>query len=237
MSSRNNNKQPVKKPFCKVCQDAGKPESEYTSHYVRSLPDRTGKTTVTCPTLLATECRYCYKFGHTTKFCPVIEANKKFDAKVARQSQQTAEKKAVIKIPTVKASFALLAEDSSDDEVEVVKVSEPVKIIEEFPSLGAATHKQVQVMSGWASVAAKTKDQFEAEKYEQQLIANTLKRQVPPIVKKIEPVKKSWADWTDSEDEQEEFEKHYDAVARQKPILKASEIDWTAQDSESDEDW
>lgn len=235
MSSFKNN-QPAKKPYCKVCHDAGKPESEYTSHYVRSRPDRTGKTTVTCPTLLATECRYCYKLGHTTKFCPVIEANKKFDAKAARQSQPVAEKKA-IKIPTVKASFAVLAEDS-DDEVEVVKVSEPVKIVEEFPSLGTATSsKQVPVMSGWASVAAKTKDQFEAEKYEQQLIANTLKRQVPPIVKKTEPVKKSWADWTDSEDEQEEFERCYDAVAAQKPILKASEIDWTAQDSESDEDW
>ena len=74
-----------KKPFCKVCQDAGKPESEYTSHYVRSMPDKSGKTNVTCPTLLATECRYCYELGHTTKFCPVIEANKKAEEKAEDQ--------------------------------------------------------------------------------------------------------------------------------------------------------
>jgi hypothetical protein len=66
-----------KKPYCKVCFDAGKPESEYTSHWVRTLPDRNGNSSVTCPTLLGTECRYCFKFGHTAKFCPVIEKNRK----------------------------------------------------------------------------------------------------------------------------------------------------------------
>ena len=60
------------KPFCKVCQDAGKPESEYASHWVKDL---TGKTT--CPTLLNTECRYCFKLGHTAKFCDnLIKVNK-----------------------------------------------------------------------------------------------------------------------------------------------------------------
>ena len=67
-----------KKPYCKVCQDAGKPESIYTSHWVKSLPDKNGQTKTICPTLLDTECRYCFKLGHTTKFCPVLEkANKK----------------------------------------------------------------------------------------------------------------------------------------------------------------
>ena len=53
------------KSFCKVCQDSGKTETEYTSHNVR---DKCGKTM--CPTLLALECRNCFKKGHTIKYCP-----------------------------------------------------------------------------------------------------------------------------------------------------------------------
>lgn len=56
------------KTFCKVCQDAGKLEREYTSHNVR---DRTGKTV--CPTLLAQECRNCYERGHTIKYCKLLK--------------------------------------------------------------------------------------------------------------------------------------------------------------------
>ena len=77
MSSINNNtkynntsgsKRPVYKSFCKVCQDAGKPESTYTSHNVRQTQDK--NSPVTCPTLLAQECRVCYKKGHSSKYCP-----------------------------------------------------------------------------------------------------------------------------------------------------------------------
>jgi hypothetical protein len=63
-SSRNNSS---KKPFCKVCRDAGKPESEYTSHFVKDQPGPNGK--VTCPTLLNQSCRICGKTGHTSSYC------------------------------------------------------------------------------------------------------------------------------------------------------------------------
>ena len=53
------------KMFCKVCKDAKKSESVYTSHSVR---DETGK--VVCPTLLSQECKYCKEKGHTPKYCP-----------------------------------------------------------------------------------------------------------------------------------------------------------------------
>lgn len=72
-----------KKPYCKVCHDSGKPEKVYTSHWVRSLPDRQGKTTVTCPTLLATECGYCKQRGHTSKFCEALEQKKRHDGHFA----------------------------------------------------------------------------------------------------------------------------------------------------------
>jgi hypothetical protein len=68
-SSSNNNS----KPFCKVCYDAGKPEREYTSHYVKNKPGNEGK--VVCPYLLSLVCAYCKKQeGHTAKHCPVLFA-------------------------------------------------------------------------------------------------------------------------------------------------------------------
>ena len=104
-----------KKPFCKVCQDAGKTESDYTSHYVKS-----DKGIVICPTLLAVLCRYCNKKGHTIKFCPTLEQNKKEDKKHAFKIQKeetdkvnTNSKKSNKKINNM---FASLCDDTSSDE-------------------------------------------------------------------------------------------------------------------------
>ena len=58
-------------PFCGVCKSAGKPESDYTSHFTKSEPGPNG--TVVCPTLLEQECRYCHEKGHTPKFCPKLQ--------------------------------------------------------------------------------------------------------------------------------------------------------------------
>ena len=54
-------------PYCKVCRDAGRPESEYTSHYVKDQPGPEGK--VVCPTLLNQACRICKNTGHTSSYC------------------------------------------------------------------------------------------------------------------------------------------------------------------------
>ena len=58
----------LQKMFCKVCHDAGKPESIYTGHFVRASPSPDAP--VVCPTLLAQPCRYCGVAGHTVKYCP-----------------------------------------------------------------------------------------------------------------------------------------------------------------------
>jgi hypothetical protein len=235
MSSRNNKQQPVKKPFCKVCQDAGKSESEYTSHYVRSLPDRMGKSKVTCPTLLATECRYCYELGHTTKFCPVIASNKKAEERAFRLAdlKQSEDKKKAVKThekPPARGFTALIELSDSEEEPKVITTVS--KVVEEFPVLSSVAAPSAPAkLSGWATVAAKSQAEYENEKYQQELIAKSIKRQVPPAAKKVVVVpqaKKSCADWSDSEDEEEE--------EVYKPTLKASEMDWAATE-ESDEDW
>ena len=112
-----------KKPFCKVCQDAGKPESEYTSHFVRTLPDINGKSIVTCPVLNSTECRYCCQLGHTTKFCPVIEKNEKKNKKdnyAAVQYQKSEQRISAISGPAVENKYrgAFAALDCENDETQ-----------------------------------------------------------------------------------------------------------------------
>ena len=54
-------------PYCKVCHDAGRPASEYTSHYVKDQPGPGSK--VVCPTLLNQKCRICQNPGHTSTYC------------------------------------------------------------------------------------------------------------------------------------------------------------------------
>ena len=68
MSKTFNTTKTTKTPYCKVCHDAGRPESEYTSHYVKDQPGPDGK--VVCPTLLNQACRICQQTGHTSTYCP-----------------------------------------------------------------------------------------------------------------------------------------------------------------------
>lgn len=253
-----------KKPHCKVCQDAGKSEKEYTSHYVRSMPDRTGKTVVTCPTLLATECRFCFEAGHTTKFCPVIAKNKKEEAKRNyKEANKNAEEeknkpKMIIGSNKLTKFSALDMGNSSEDEEEPprnhqakTKTQTQTKNIqqeqkEEFPALlsskAAPTSTVAAHMtstSGWASIAAKTPEQYESEKYEQELLERSIKRQnptpAPAPVKKVvckipEPSfqKKSWADYSSDEEEEAAFEEAYQQVVKEK-MMK--------QQQYCDEDW
>jgi len=136
MSSQRINRNNVtasKKPFCKVCFDAGKPESDYTSHHVRSLPDRTGNTKILCPTLLNTECRYCSGVGHTTKFCPTLAAQKKKEERADKEKQRANKVEQKPKnnpINSINMFEALMSDDEEEDAVAPVK-----KEKEEFPAL------------------------------------------------------------------------------------------------------
>ena len=62
----------VTKMCCVFCRSAGKPESVWSSHWVKDAPGSKGK--VICRALLANECGYCHEIGHTPKFCPKLKA-------------------------------------------------------------------------------------------------------------------------------------------------------------------
>ena len=74
------------KPYCKVCHDSGKTESQYTSHYVKSEPGPNG--VVVCPTLLNQECRFCNQTGHTVSRCPEIAKINKQQEYVQKEQQK-----------------------------------------------------------------------------------------------------------------------------------------------------
>lgn len=147
-----------KKPFCKVCQDAGKPESEYTSHFVRTLPDINGKSIVTCPVLNSTECRYCCQLGHTTKFCPVIEKNEKRNKKTNYaeiQYQKSEQRISAISAPALENKYrgAFAALDCEEDETQANKAT-PIKNNDYFPSL-VTKETTAPVAGNWATIVAK----------------------------------------------------------------------------------
>jgi hypothetical protein len=229
-NSRNFNSQNLssaRKPHCAHCQNTGEPESVYTSHWPRSLPDRTGKSNVTCPKLLNTECAYCYKFGHTRKFCPTLKANEK-----AREHELTrfkAHEKAREYADRVKkfqpqqkqekvvtfGGFAALAHESDEEEED-----KPVKK-EEWPTLSVKSGAPApfkSVATGYAAMAAKPVRVYEPEPEtpvsSYQVLAprapKTTEDQWPTLsvksvaTKKIYP-KGSWMrDDSDSEDEDED---------------------------------
>ena len=114
------------KTFCKVCQDSGKTEKEYTSHNVR---DARGTC---CPTLLAQECRICYKKGHTSKYCSLSKA---VANPVAKDVAKAVTKQVThVKQQAPKNVFMCLDSDSDSEdekEPEVIKKTEPAPVLKE----------------------------------------------------------------------------------------------------------
>ncbi len=122
----------MNKMCCKVCCDAGKEYNVYTSHRPR---DRNG--VVVCPTLLEQECRYCFKKGHTPKFCPALQDKEKDKEKRSAKAVRTdafhrenLSRASMPKMLTNKrvASFAALMDDSDEEEEDVITMSANVTL-------------------------------------------------------------------------------------------------------------
>ena len=105
--------------ICTVCRDAGKPSSQYTSHYVKDRPG--GR--VVCPYLLSLVCRYCKKAGHTLSHCPAFQTsgqnvhpNRPRPLRPPpKSSVRPAAAITVSDAPPVKNAFQELAESSDED--------------------------------------------------------------------------------------------------------------------------
>ena len=190
MSKNSKNVVVTKKPCCKVCRDAGKPESEYTNHWVKDL---SGKTI--CPTLLNNKCRYCLKLGHTAKFCDVLAKKNKQEKYV---SQEKPIKKNVANKP--KNAFASLCFDSdSEDERE----PNDYKTCD-FPTLGVSKTNFKPEQVTWAEIATS-----KVEPVVKHTPVPAVNKPAPWVSDKPVQTKK-WSDYSDSEDEYESF--HNDII-------------------------
>lgn len=197
--------QPVVKKFCKVCQDAGKLESEYTSHNVRETKDTNSR--ILCPTLLALECRNCFKKGHTVKYCSLLkkqQLQQQISANAPnpyknKQEQKQGQKQTQNKIE--KNVFMLLESDSDDDQYEE---EEPIK--QKLAPTPVANTAFKKPALNYKSIIAITEKQVKAEEESTRLAR--LQRQEQRDTK-INTGKPKWADAESSEDEdevdQEEF--------------------------------
>jgi len=148
--SRNAANKAVNAPFCKVCHDAGKPESEYTSHFVKSAPGAGG--VVVCPTLLAQQCGYCHTAGHTVSYCKLLKQHQKAKEHYERKSEflETQTKTAVQEPKKHKSVFAALAEDS-DDEIDAKVVKQACA----FPALCEIKHLEKPKSISYSEMASK----------------------------------------------------------------------------------
>jgi len=252
----------VPKPFCKVCHDAGKSEKEYTSHFVKSEPGPNGKVVCPtllaqeCRFCFA----HGHTAGYCPAIAAKKKDEEKALKMASRK--EAADKKPLPKPIETKSKnlFDLLGDSSDSDTDEKVSkkvtkkatkttISAPVlapapqtktqtqTVIkkEDFPSLPMkkVTKVAAPVMSGYASAAAKTQEDYETERYEQQLIANTMKKnQMPPMKTSYTANEESCAKYI-SDDSWEEEE----AVVVRKPKVSASLLDWAALVDSDDEDW
>jgi len=194
MSNKLNNQ--IKIPHCKVCFDAGKPESLYSNHWVKDL---TGKTT--CPTLLSLNCRFCGKKGHTVKFCSKLLKQNKQTEYIERKEKNTQSKTE----ETQKLKLAVLFEES-DDENEKEDFPEIVKTTKAVPELDTE-----QVVT-WASIASKPKQNevqhiviFKQEKPQKSSIV-VEKKLAPWAIATTTNVNKRWIEFSDDEDDEDEDE-------------------------------
>jgi hypothetical protein len=197
----NNSKTSVYKTFCKVCQDAGKTDKEYTNHNVR---DRTGKTV--CPVLLAQECRNCYKHGHTVKYCPLTkkatEYKKPYEAPVKAQQ------------PKSKNVFMLLESDSEDE----------VEPVNEFPELKQQQQqKQVQPKVeplNYSRLINMTEEQTK------EAVIKKAEIKALPLPKPVQKGKLDWANAESDSEGDEEEEDYYPVAKKQQSKIQEDLSAW-----------
>ena len=158
----------------------------------------TAKMDTICPTLNATECRYCYKLGHTAKFCPILEERKKNETSRVRENRNIAQVRPAEKViesqkPT--NVFAALYDSDEENESQADKLAtETATNVDEFPALGKMGRlPSITEVRSYSCIAATPVDLTElARKRDERL--------------KIEPKLVKWVDPYEESDEESEYQ-------------------------------
>jgi hypothetical protein len=203
------------KKFCGVCQKAGLSEKEYTSHFTKSTPGPQG--IVICPTILNNECTFCFEFGHFKSACPAIAARERADKKRAAEEKRDQYKQAVVaeskkksKSVTTQNRYSGLFDECDSDSENDSKTVKPVAVQSTGPK-PVDVKPMDTTKPSFAAMLAR-----EAPKTPELPINTTLtvlgSVMMPPVYKCTPAVKsattpykrRSWVDFSDSEDEEEE---------------------------------
>lgn len=208
-SAMKNNSTSAKKPFCKVCFDAGKD----SAHPLRNAAGQT-----VCTYLLSLQCNNCRKSGHTTKYC---KAPKKF---IQQQQQQApAARMPAVQMappkqekPKQKSNFdafqkLIQEEEEKEEQRESEELAQRLKEIAHktnFPEISEKTVAKKasdSILTGWSKIAGKPIKVYETISEEQ---AQPSKKEEVQSSKKEEVQSqsayssdfsaysgKSWADW------------------------------------------
>ena len=239
-NANNNNNVNSRKPFCKVCADAGKTD---TAHFPRKTPDPNSE--VVCPTLLALECRYCFKNGHTVKYCVVLKDRKNFEEqerrehdRYVRQEERRLEQDRLARAPPVApktsaGKFTAFLEENEEEErqeeeqrridlaVQEANAQALLKKEAEFPSF--VSKKAPTIPTGgnnWATMASNAA-----------LLAVPKPLKSKVIVAQVQPLKTQWAD--DSDDEEDE--EMYESVVNNNDHINITY--YSARATADDDDW
>lgn len=200
MTSNNNNR--TVKKYCKICFDAGKPETEYTNHYVRESKNTNGKfiTTVVCPTLLALNCRYCHQKGHTVKYCSELQNKKTQESitlpQITKKKALENETKNTQKQQKNMFSHLNSGSDSDSD-------SENEDSIYKIMPINSNTEIRQPSYAAMVSKVAPITNVKDKESKMTQLHRRTT---ILPREQALLALKKSWADESESEEEEDEID-------------------------------
>jgi hypothetical protein len=239
-----------RKPFCKVCADAGKSD---TAHFPRKTADPNSE--VVCPTLLALECRYCFKNGHTVKYCTVLKERNARDEELRReeeryhrQEERRIEQERQARAPVVEKKAtgkfaAFIDEDEEEERKERQEEEMRLKIEEaaaalvakreaEFPTFGLkkVAPMSAPVATNWASMA-------------QNAAALPLPKPKPKAVVEEKP-KLNYVGWAEDSDDEYEEEMYESVVGDEDPssprpfeFLPVSNVPCYARATADDDDW
>jgi hypothetical protein len=225
--------------YCKVCQDAGKPESVFRSHFTRESKDPNSK--VCCPTLLSLECRYCFKQGHTVKYCKLLKSNEK--KKNWLQEKQKSETKSVNILSNenkkkLANKFAYLDDDEDEDQLENNELkSQETKVVEEFPQLCAPSKRTISpnnnLENGYVNALNKV----------QVALPESVPVRIAPLTnksnkKKVSIFELNWAmtEDSDEEDEDEDTQENYEYIYEKMNDYSVNADKYTPN-VYSDDDW
>ena len=212
----NNSDVNSRKPFCKVCADAGKSD---TAHFPRKTADPNSE--VVCPTLLALECRYCFKNGHTVKYCTVLkeknvrdEEFRREEERFHRQEERRLEQERQARAPVVEkkvtGKFAVFIDENEEeerkerDEEEMrLKAEEAAAALgskreAEFPTFGLKPAPKVAAPSNnWAAMAQNAAALPQAKPKPKAVVEQKSKAKATAV---------GWADDSDNEYDEERYE-------------------------------